>query len=101
MQTRPTMTRRGQRNSEELESRGIKNGLMKKGSRGKPLSVEDRRRNRLISKIRAQAERPFAIIKSKWGPARARYIGLFKNEVHCLLISMAYNIRRVCSLSAG
>ncbi len=85
--------------AKELEAKGIKNGLMKKAHRGAPLSEEDRKRNKEISKIRAQVERPFAIIKSKWGHARARYIGLFRNEVHLLLISMAYNLRRACSLA--
>ncbi len=68
-------------------TRGIRNGLMKKAVRGRPLSREDRLRNKKISRIRAQVERPFAIIKSKWGHARARYIGLFRNEVHVHLIS--------------
>ena len=87
--------------AKELEAQGIKNGLMKKASMGKPLTQEDKRRNKRISKVRAQVERPFAIIKTKWGHARARYIGLFRNEVHLLLISMAYNLRRTCSLSVG
>jgi len=87
--------------AKQLEAQGIKNGLMKKASRSKPLTQEDKRRNKRISKVRAQVERPFAIIKSKWGHARARYIGLFRNEVHFLLIAMAYNLRRVCSLSVG
>ena len=85
--------------AEELEAKGIKNGLMKKAHRGAPLSEEDRKRNKEISKIRAQVKRPFAIIKSKWGHARARYIEFFRNEVHLLLISMAYNLRRACSLA--
>lgn len=83
----------------ELEAKGIKNGIMKKGVRGKPLSDDDRKRNKHLSKIRAQVERHFAVIKSKWGHARDRYIGLFRNKVHLLLISMVYNLRRACSLA--
>ncbi len=60
---------------------------------------ENRKRNKEISKIRAQLERPFAIIKSKWEHARARYIGIFRNEVHLLQISVAYNLRRAYSLA--
>ena len=87
--------------AKELKAKGIKNGIMKKATRGKPLSDDDKKRNKQISKIRAQVERPFAIIKSKWGHARARYVGLFRNKVHLLLISMAYNLRRACSLAVG
>ena len=86
---------------EKLKARGIKNGLMKKAARGKPLSEEDKKRNKEISKIRSQVERPFAIIKSKWGHRRARYIGTFKNKVHLILIAIAYNLRRACSLAVA
>ena len=59
----------------EIEAKGIKNGLMmKKAHGGAPISKEDRKRNKEISKIRTRVKRPFAIIMSKWGHARARYI---------------------------
>ena len=52
----------------EIEAKGIKNGLMmKKAHGGAPISKEDRKRNKEISKIGTQVERPFAIIMSKWG----------------------------------
>jgi IS5 family transposase len=85
--------------AEDLKAKGIKNGLLKKAARGKPLSEADKVRNKKLSKIRAQVERPFGIIKSKWGHNRARYLGLFRNKVHLLLIFIAYNMRRACSLS--
>ena len=85
--------------AEDLKAKGIKNGLLKKAARGKPLSEADKVRNKKLSKIRAQVERPFGIIKSKWGHNRARYLGLFRNKVHLLLIFIAYNMRRTYSLS--
>jgi len=85
--------------AEELKVKGIKNGLLKKAARGKPLSEADKVRNKKLSKIRAQVERPFGIIKSKWGHNRARYLSLFRNKVHLLLIFIAYNMRRAYSLS--
>ena len=86
------------RRAKALEARGIKNGLLKRAVRGRPLSESDRARNRELSRVRAEVERPFAIIKAKWGHVRARYIGLFRNKVHFLLLSTAYNIRRACTL---
>jgi IS5 family transposase len=85
--------------AEELETKSIKNGLMKRGARGRPLSESDKARNKSLYKIRAQVERPFGIIKSKWGHNRARYLGLFRNKVHLLLIFIAYNMRLAYSLS--
>lgn len=53
--------------AEELEIKGMKNGLMKRGARGKALSKSDKARNKSLSKIRAQVDRPFGIIKSEVG----------------------------------
>jgi len=87
--------------AKELEAKGIENGIMKRATKDKPLTEEEKKRNKEISKIRSQVERPFAIIKSKWGHVRARYIGLFKNKVHLCLIAISYNLRRLCALAAG
>ena len=85
--------------AKELEAMGIENGIMKRASRGNPLTDEERERNKLIAKIRASVERSFAIIKSKWGHSRARYVGIVKNKIHFTLIAIAYNLRRLCALS--
>ncbi|OPL16293.1 MAG: hypothetical protein AVO38_08050 [delta proteobacterium ML8_D] len=88
----------GKERTEELETRGMNNKLMNRRARAKPLSKSDKARNKKLSKIRAQVESPFGIIKFKWGHNRARYLGLFRNKVHLLLIFIAYNMRRAYSL---
>jgi len=82
----------------EIDGKKYKSGIMKKAVRGNPLSKEDKERNKVIAKIRANVERPFAIIKSKWGHMRARYFDQFRNEVHLYLLCIAYNMRRAYAL---
>ena len=60
-----------------------------KGTRNRPLSEEQRARNRTKSKVRAKVEHPFLIIKRIFGFSKVRYRGLAKNtnrlEVACAL----------------
>lgn len=76
----------------------IKSMIMRKGFRNHPLTERDKKWNKMISKVRSNVERPFAIIKSKWGHARARYFDLCRNEAHVFFIFIAYNIRRACTI---
>ena len=41
----------------------------------------------------------FAVLKRRMGYARARYIGLLKNQAHFLLLALAYNMRRASALA--
>jgi IS5 family transposase len=51
----------------------------KKGCRNKPLSEEERSRNRTKSKVRAKVEHPFLVFKQIFGFTKVRYRGLMKN----------------------
>ena len=51
----------------------------KKGARNRPLSAEDRSKNRTKSKVRAKGEHPFLILKRIFGFNKVRYRGLDKN----------------------
>lgn len=57
-----------------------------KAYRHRPLSEEQRARNRTKSKVRAKVEHAFLIIKRIFGWAKVRYRGLVKNT-HWLVIS--------------
>ena len=69
---------------------------MQKGSRHRPLSDEDRARNKTKSKVRAKVEHPFLILKRVFGFAKVRYRGLDKNAtrlfVACGLVNL-YMVR--------
>jgi IS5 family transposase len=82
-----------------LKSLGIENGILRKGHGHRPLTPVDQRRNTALSKIRSAVERVHAWIKARNRMARCRYLGLAANRVHAHLLAMAYNLRRVVTLS--
>jgi len=65
--------------SKKLEERGIRNEIMEKGRRNKPLSGESKQRNKMISKIRHRVERVFWNMSLHLSRRVARYIGLLAN----------------------
>jgi transposase, IS5 family len=74
-----------------------------KGTRAKPLSSRQRRRNRQKSSLRSKVEFPFRVIKRLWGHASVRYRGLRKNtaRLHLLFaLSNLYQVRRVLLATA-
>jgi transposase, IS5 family len=50
-----------------------------KGCRNKPLTDEDKRKNRTISRVRAKVEHIFRVLKRQFGFTKVRYRGLDKN----------------------
>ncbi len=68
-----------------------------KGCRNRPLTDDDRERNRTKSRIRAKVEHLFRIIKCSFGFVKVRYRGLKKNAhrlfVICALTNL-YMVRR-------
>ena len=64
----------------------------KKGARNRPLSAEDKRKNRTKSKVRAKVEHPFLILKRIFSFNKVRYRGLYRNAnrlfVACGLVNL-------------
>ena len=71
----------------------------KKGARNRPLSAEDKSKNRTKSRIWAKAEHPFLILKRIFGFNKVRYRGLDKNAnrlfVACGLVNLYMARRRL------
>ena len=69
-----------------------------KGCRNRPLTHEDKARNRAKSKVRAKVEHPFLVLKRIFGFNKVRYRGLDKNAnrlfVACGLVNL-YLARRL------
>lgn len=81
---------------ERLVEAGIKDRLMRRPNKHHPeLPPRHKQRNRLISKVRAAVERPFAVFKEHYGMRRLRFYNLAANRTHCLLAACAYNLRRM------
>ena len=82
----------------DLEARGVLPAIIQKRVRGqKELSPWQKKFNKLVSKIRARVEHPFAWM-SKVGFTRIRYRGLERNMVDYALVLTAWNVRRAVTL---
>lgn len=83
-----------------LRSLGIKPRIMHKSWGGGPaLTAWQQRHNRLIAPLRAEVEGVFATLKRWMGMDRVRYRGLPRNQSHCFLIALAYNMNRSLKLT--
>lgn len=86
----------------DLEKRGVLPAIIYKRNRGqKELSAWQKRWNRLVSRVRALGEHPFAWMKKLLNFTRCRYRGLRRNEFDFVLTVAAYNVRRAVSLAAA
>nr|WP_244610265.1 transposase [Bathymodiolus heckerae thiotrophic gill symbiont] len=87
-----------QANSEALKAQKLRDGIMRKKPKGKPMSRWNKVRNKAISKRRFVVERTYGTLKRTYGLARARYISLEKvaNEVN--LKAIAYNLTRAANI---
>jgi len=84
-----------------LAEKGIKDRVMHKAARGKPLKNWQVWFNKTVAPIRAGVERIFARMKVGHGFTRARYFGLARNACRFYLLCAAMNIARMASLRAA
>lgn len=79
----------------------IKDRLMRRPNKHHPeLPERQKRRNRLIGRVRAGVERPFAEFKERYGLRRMRFFNQATNRVQMLLAGCAYNLRRAATILA-
>lgn len=79
-------------NKELLKRKGIKNGLMEKAKKNKPLTHWQKVFNRLISKVRYRVEQGFGTLKRKFKLARASYFTTAKVHGQMALKAIAFNL---------
>lgn len=79
-------------NREYLKSRGIKDGILSRAARGKPLSKREKIRNKVISKTRFIVEQAFGTLKRRFDAGRASYIGLKKVAAQLRLKAICFNL---------
>lgn len=76
-----------------------------KGARNRPLTDEQKARNREKSKTRARVEHPFLVVKRIFGFDKVRYRGLMKNthrlHITCALVNLFMVRRRLLPSSPG
>ena len=87
---------------ERLERRGVLPAIVYKRVKGqKKLYPWQKKFNKLVSRVRAIGEHPYAWMKRLMGFARCRYRGLRRNAFDFTLTAAAYNVRKAVSLLSG
>jgi IS5 family transposase len=81
-------------NEDFLKKRNVKNRILHKAHRNKPLTHWQKEYNRLISKKRWVVERTFGGMRRWFRCGTARYVGLAKTHTQHLLEAIAYNLYR-------
>jgi len=81
-----------------LVEAGIKDRLMHRANKHHPLTERQKQRNKLISKVRAAVERPFAVIKECYRMRRLRFFNMATNRTQCVLAACGYNLQRVAGI---
>lgn len=82
------------KNRQLLKDRGIKDHIMKKAVRGRPLTAWEIKFNKLVGKTRFRIERTFGSIKRWFGGGTARYRGMEKMHGQNIMEALAYNLYR-------
>jgi len=82
------------KNTALLKQRNLKNHILKKAVRNKPLTKWEKRFNKLVGKTRFKVERTFGGIKLWFKGGIARYRGIEKMHTQNLMEAMCYNLYR-------
>jgi IS5 family transposase len=82
------------KNEEILKKRKLKNHILKKAKKNKPLTKWEKKFNKLIGKTRFKVERTFGGIKRWFNGGVARYKGIEKMHTQNLLEAICYNLYR-------
>ena len=82
------------KNIEILKKRNLKNHILKKAYKNKPLTRWEKKFNKLIGKTRFKVERTFGGIKRWFNGGIARYRGIEKMHTQNLMEAMCYNLYR-------
>ena len=82
------------KNTELLKQRKLKNHILKKAYKNKPLTDLEKKFNKLIGETRFKVERTFGGIKRWFSGGIARYRGIKKMHSQNLMEAMCYNLYR-------
>lgn len=82
------------KNSKLLKDKKLKNRILQKAKKNKPLTEIQKKFNKLCGKTRYKVERTFGSIKRWFNGGVARYKGLEKMHTQNLMEAMGYNLYR-------
>jgi IS5 family transposase len=81
-----------------LRSRGVFCGIINRPWRYRPITEQQKRRNKFYSRVRRAVERVIGTLKRHYGMARCRYVGGVRNRCHFWLKAMCYNLKKMLVL---
>jgi len=85
-------------NRDMLKEKGLKDGIMHKAARNRPLTDRQKLKNHLISKIRYIVEQGFGTLKRPLGFSRASYFGLDRVHGQALRKMMCLNLKKAANM---
>jgi IS5 family transposase len=91
----------GARLRDHLEARGIRNGVMQRSQKGRPLTPGEIARNHAIAPRRRKVEAVFGTLKRIYRMSRMRYFNGARNTLAFGLALFAYNLRRLDRITAS
>lgn len=83
-----------EKNAELIKKKKLKNHILKKAKKNKPLTQWEKLFNKLIGKVRFKVERTFGGIVRWFSGGTARYRGLAKMHTQNLMEAIGYNLYR-------
>jgi len=83
-----------EKNAKLLKRRKLKNHILKKAKKNKPLTHWEKKFNKLIGQTRFKVERTFGGIKRWFNGGEARYRGINKMHTQNLMEAICYNLYR-------
>jgi len=87
-----------EKNRDILMHKKLKDGIMEKAARNKPLTDLQRSFNRIISSVRYKIERTIGTLKRGYCFSRMRYTGLKKGGMEFFLNAMAFNMKKAAAM---
>ena len=84
-------------NRQYLEEHRLLDGIMRKAHRNRPLTENQTKRNRYLSKTRYVVEQSFGTLHRKFRYARAAYFGLSKVSAQSHLKAMCLNLLKAAN----
>jgi IS5 family transposase len=84
-----------------LRDRGVFCGIINRAWRYRPITEQQKRRNKCYSRVRRAVERVIGTLKCRYGLARCRYVGGVRNRCHLWLKGICYNLRKMLVLQGA
>jgi len=84
-----------------LRGRGMFCGIINRPWRYRPISAQQKKRNKFFSRVRRAVERVIGTLKCRYGLERCRYLGKVRNHNHLWLKGMCYNLKKMLVLQGA